>query len=196
MTLPAAGSVLRPCQCLSCCWSISVPANQSRNKQSDCSCPACLERDLCLYQTRTEHHQRCAPLKRICSLDGPDRNVIASLVLVVLVSVSAALCFGPAANTDTSSHDCLRVALSCGPVDLQRGQPAHPLVQWLPVVPAAFAGLLMQRLGNEIIVPIALACGSIVALYFGLDMMTPQLTIAGLARCARNCNPDTTNKNC
>lgn len=56
-----------------------------------------------------------------------------------------------------------------------------PLVQWLPVVPAAFAGLLMQRFRNETVVPVALACSAIVALYFGLDPMTPQLAIAGFA---------------
>ncbi len=56
-----------------------------------------------------------------------------------------------------------------------------PLVQWIPVVPAAFAGLLMQRLGNETLVPIALALGCMIALYLGMDSMTPQLIIAGLA---------------
>ncbi len=56
-----------------------------------------------------------------------------------------------------------------------------PLVQWMPVIPAAFAGLLMQRFSHQTVVPAALGCSAIVALFFGLDTMTPQLAIAGLA---------------
>lgn len=56
-----------------------------------------------------------------------------------------------------------------------------PLVQWLPVIPAAFAGLLMQRFRNETVVSVALAFSAIAAFYFGIDTMTPQLAIAGLA---------------
>lgn len=56
-----------------------------------------------------------------------------------------------------------------------------PLVQWMPVVPAAFAGLLMQRFRNETVVPLTLACSAFAAFCFGLDTMTPQLAIAGLA---------------
>lgn len=56
-----------------------------------------------------------------------------------------------------------------------------PFAQWLSVIPAACAGLLMQRTGNKILPPLVLALGSVVALSLGMDTMTFQLAIAGLA---------------
>jgi len=55
-----------------------------------------------------------------------------------------------------------------------------PFAQWFSVIPAACAGLLMQRAATKTVAPMALACGGIAALYGGMEMMTPQLAISGL----------------
>ncbi|WP_281932433.1 acyltransferase family protein [Roseibium album] len=60
------------------------------------------------------------------------------------------------------------------------GQLPVPFAQWLAVIPAACVGLLMQRLNNKILSPLALAMSAIVALLLGVSAMTNQLLIAGL----------------
>ncbi len=56
-----------------------------------------------------------------------------------------------------------------------------PFAQWTTVIPAACAGLLMQRTPNKILPPMVLVGGCIVALMAGVDGNSRQLAIAGLA---------------
>ncbi|WP_029066515.1 acyltransferase family protein [Labrenzia sp. DG1229] len=56
-----------------------------------------------------------------------------------------------------------------------------PFMQWLAVIPAACAGLIMRRTQNALLPPAVLALSGFTALLLGIDGMTIQLAVAGLA---------------